>query len=382
MRATIITVCLNSVEGIEDTIQSVLAQRKNAPIEYIVVDGGSIDGTLDVLNKYKDVIDVLICEQDEGIYDAMNKGIRAAHGDIIGFLNSGDRYCDNAIKEVARCFEKTEADVVYGAVIYTHEGEVVRVREPARDPSEMLLSMVACHQGIFTRADLQKKYEFDTSYCIAADRKMLFDLYIDGYRFARLNKRIAYYDNSGFSSSHPYELFVENHRITYLGLLHYPERYQGLVDEKSFCREVFLYEFRHDWSVMQDKKNGDIQDYFHSLIDVAKRIWIWGMGLYGEMAQQFFKDLGYHVYGFIDSFPVSEKKGNTEVYLPQRAPVKNDDMIVIATKNRNEEIQEQCASLDNLRDKQNFVFLSLLIEYEMSKKSMESILLVRNETIP
>ena len=93
MKITIITASYNSVETIEDCIKSVLNQIYSN-IEHIVIDGGSTDGTLDVIKKYKDKITKWISEPDKGIYDAMNKGIKLATGDIIGIFNSDDIYAD------------------------------------------------------------------------------------------------------------------------------------------------------------------------------------------------------------------------------------------------------------------------------------------------
>src|SRR5438105_14705 len=115
-RISIITVVYNNVANIEVTILSILNQTyKN--IEYIVIDGGSTDGTLDVIKKYKDKISFWVSEKDNGIYDAMNKGIKVATGEWINFINSGDSYFDNDVLEKimeAEYFNATSIDVIYG----------------------------------------------------------------------------------------------------------------------------------------------------------------------------------------------------------------------------------------------------------------------------
>ncbi len=118
MKISITTVCFNSAETIEDTIRSVLSQNYK-DIEYIVVDGGSTDGTLDIIEKYRDRIHKYISEPDNGVYDAMNKGIRLATGDIIATLNSDDMYVDETI--VSRMVEFIQAwdlDAAYGDLVY------------------------------------------------------------------------------------------------------------------------------------------------------------------------------------------------------------------------------------------------------------------------
>src|SRR5574343_380982 len=114
MKISIITVCYNSSETIEDTIQSVASQ--NYPnIEYIIVDGLSKDSTVDIIKKHSDVVSKWVSEKDKGIYDAMNKGIAMATGDIIGILNADDVYTNkDVLSKVVRHFEESNVKGVYG----------------------------------------------------------------------------------------------------------------------------------------------------------------------------------------------------------------------------------------------------------------------------
>ncbi len=118
LKISIITVSSNSVITIRDTIESILSQDyKN--IEYIIIDAGSKDGTLDIIKGYEDHISYFISEADNGIYDGMNKGIAAATGDVVGILNSDDFYPNSfAISNVVRTFEKERCDAVYGDLVY------------------------------------------------------------------------------------------------------------------------------------------------------------------------------------------------------------------------------------------------------------------------
>jgi glycosyltransferase involved in cell wall biosynthesis len=118
IKVSIITACRNSQSTIEDTINSVVSQHyKN--IEYIIVDGGSSDNTLQILQSYGSKISRYITESDKGVYDAMNKGIALATGDIIGFLNSDDFYADNfVINRVVESFSKNNVDAVYADLDY------------------------------------------------------------------------------------------------------------------------------------------------------------------------------------------------------------------------------------------------------------------------
>ncbi|MES1225885.1 MAG: glycosyltransferase family 2 protein [Bacteroidota bacterium] len=128
MKVSIVTVCYNSAQTIEDTIRSVLEQ-KYPEIEYIIIDGGSRDTTLEIVNRYKDRITKVVSEPDKGIYDAINKGIRLATGDIVGVLNSDDFYTDrDVIAEVVKLFTEKQSDCIYGDLQYVDRDEPGKVK--------------------------------------------------------------------------------------------------------------------------------------------------------------------------------------------------------------------------------------------------------------
>lgn len=118
MKISIITVCFNSENTIKDTIESIISQDyKN--LEYIIVDGGSSDNTLNIIDNYIDKVDTLISGPDKGIYDAMNKGITAASGVLIGILNSDDIYAKTTvISDVVSCYQNFPCDIIFGDLVY------------------------------------------------------------------------------------------------------------------------------------------------------------------------------------------------------------------------------------------------------------------------
>src|SRR3954454_911185 len=119
MKVSIITVCFNSEKTIRDTIESVLSQDYSH-IEHIIVDGASSDGTMDIVHGYRERVAKVICEPDNGIYDAMNKGVAAATGDVVGILNSDDFYdSSNVISCVLEAFDNQPGvDIVFGDVVF------------------------------------------------------------------------------------------------------------------------------------------------------------------------------------------------------------------------------------------------------------------------
>lgn len=126
MKISIITVAYNSAKTIEDTIQSVLSQDYNA-IEYIIIDGGSTDGTMDIVNRYQDQISIIVSEPDKGIYDGMNKGVALATGEVVGILNSDDFYANpTVLSHIATKFD-SKTDAVYADLVYVDQIETDKV---------------------------------------------------------------------------------------------------------------------------------------------------------------------------------------------------------------------------------------------------------------
>ena len=175
MKVSIITVCFNSASTIRDTIESVIRQTY-PDIEYLIVDGGSKDGTKDVIQSYSSDAFRFVSEPDKGIYDAMNKGVAASAGDIVTFLNSDDVFADTRVVEDAvTLFERNDhLGVTFGDVQFFSSGKLVRhYSSKAFKPWKLRFGWMPPHPGSFARADLFKKFGlFKTDYRIAADYEM------------------------------------------------------------------------------------------------------------------------------------------------------------------------------------------------------------------
>ena len=182
MKISIVTVSYNSEKTIEQTIQSVIGQTyKN--IEYIIIDGGSNDSTINIIEKYRNKVECFVSEPDEGIYNAMNKGIRMASGDIIGIINSDDWYDRNTVEKAVEYFNKNEIDVLYGDCVYLYE-DGKRVRNMKFPLEAMWYLMATPHPTVFVKKKVYQKYGiFNESYQMAADYELLLRFYSAGLRF-------------------------------------------------------------------------------------------------------------------------------------------------------------------------------------------------------
>jgi glycosyltransferase len=174
MKVSIITSVYNNKATIEDAIESVFSQTYEN-IEYIVVDGASSDGTVEVIQKYADKIAAFVSERDKGIYDGLNKGVDLATGDIVAFLHSDDIYAnENVIKEVVELFQTQELDSVYGDLVYVDKvntSKVFRYWKSGEYAIEKLKrGWMPPHPTFFVKRELYEKHgKFDLSFKIAAD---------------------------------------------------------------------------------------------------------------------------------------------------------------------------------------------------------------------
>ena len=175
MKISIITVVWNNTATIKDAINSVLGQTYEN-IEYIVVDGASTDGTVEIVQSYGDKITKFVSEKDKGIYDGLNRGVALATGDVVAFLHSDDLYeSDSVVEMIAREFEADSSlDGVYGDLIYTYKDDTSKVlrywKSREFDVSLLARGWMPAHPTLFLKREVYERFgEFDLDFKIAAD---------------------------------------------------------------------------------------------------------------------------------------------------------------------------------------------------------------------
>lgn len=192
IKITVITITFNAVTTLEKTILSVLNQNYTN-IECIVIDGGSTDGTVDIIKKYADHLAYWVSEPDKGIYDAMNKGIEYATGEWINFMNAGDFfYSDCTLEKVAEALKDQSAEIVYGQVVMHFSDNEFRLCKPG-SMERIKNGLPFCHQATFVRTKLMK-VGFNTSFKVLGDLDFFIKQYRLNVHFHEIDIPIAVYD--------------------------------------------------------------------------------------------------------------------------------------------------------------------------------------------
>lgn len=210
---SVVTVSYNAVSTIEQTILSVINQTY-PHIEYIIIDGGSTDGTVDVIKKYADKIVYWVSEPDKGIYDAMNKGVAVATGEWINFMNSGD--CLYEKDTVEKILNKNSTinnvSIIYGKTMKQFEKYCTIEIPPAI--SKIKKRLPFCHQSSFIKLQLLQMHPYNTNYKLVADDEFFYSMYMNNVNFLFIDEIISKYDAySGVSSCNIKQALCENYQI-------------------------------------------------------------------------------------------------------------------------------------------------------------------------
>lgn len=219
MKVSIITVCYNSGRTIEQTIQSVLSQTYS-DIEYIIIDGLSKDNTLSIIDQYRHGISVLLSEKDKGMYNAMNKGIELATGDVIGTLNSDDFFSsDTSVAEIVKAFEENKCDAVFGDIAFVSQSDLQKRTRLYSSKnftvSRFKYGYMPPHPTFYVKNECYRKYGlYQEDYVIASDYELIMRfLYRYGISYSYIPSVLVLMQPGGVSNKSIYSRYLLNKEI-------------------------------------------------------------------------------------------------------------------------------------------------------------------------
>ncbi|SHJ66803.1 glycosyltransferase [Paramaledivibacter caminithermalis] len=296
-KITIITICLNREKTIEQTIKSVLSQSyKN--IEYIIVDGASTDGTIDIINRYKEKIDIIISEPDDGISDAYNKALKYATGDIIYFLSADDYlYEDDIIFKVAKVFSEKDLDFIHGKVLEINEESGFSfVNGHKMTMDDFKRGECTHHQGFFAKKHLFDKYDnFDNNFKIIPDVDFMIKCFNDREnRYIFFDEIVAVYRWGIGVSSSPKTIAKREKEHKYILYKNF-----NIIDVENEVQRETVREFYKTWLekiLLQDRGITSILKEYG-----VRNIAIFGTRHTGKYLLSDCKKEGFNVVAFLDN---------------------------------------------------------------------------------
>lgn len=333
-KVSIITVVLNGEKTIEQTILSVINQTyKN--IEYIVIDGKSTDGTLDIINKYSKEISLIISEPDNGLYDAMNKGILYSTGDIIGILNSDDWYEYETVEKVVKSMLLGKAGVIYGDMKCHNEDETNFILKPL-DLEEIFIKMPIWHPTVFVRKEIYSQYGlFDKKYKLAADYDLIARFYINKVSFSYLPELLTNFRTTGVSSQKWFECEKEVYNIAYKNVQNSPQKENILIKLKE----------KYRWDNFKNSLNSNKELLVRLINEFSgfevKEIKIWGTRNWGKRCRNVLCNSNIKIKNYIDNNGKKWGLVQDELIIQGLQNVSETDYILIAVINGEKEIKEQ-----------------------------------------
>lgn len=201
-KVSVITINFNNKSGLEKTVRSVLSQEYK-DYEYIIIDGGSVDGSKELIMSYSDYLSYWVSEPDSGIYNAMNKALDICNGEWVFFLNSGDVFASNNVLCGIDFDVGNNVGAIYGLNKYYTRNNRLLLNEallPFWESRKKYRSMGFSHQAVFVRTTIAKRFGFDESYKLCADYNMIMQIYKNNYLFLRSEIIISICDGRGGAS--------------------------------------------------------------------------------------------------------------------------------------------------------------------------------------
>ncbi|MDY0327069.1 MAG: glycosyltransferase family 2 protein [Arcobacteraceae bacterium] len=285
---TVITVTYNAEQYLERTIKSVISQNYSN-IEYIIIDGASTDGTIDIIRRYEQYITYWISESDSGIYDAMNKGIDISSGVWINFMNAGDTFVNrDIVTQVADTAQNESVDIIYGDTNIIKNNFLFAINKA--EPMDKIWEHSFCnHQSLFVKSYIMKELQFDINYKIAAEKDLFFKLYKGKYKYSIIQKPLTNFIIDDNSTSYKYKILdsVEMLQIILKNTsdaekIYSHQHYKNLTSYNPYNdnSKSSLSEF--------SSKINSIYNYAKYLSDNYNEIVIYGYGAISKMIQHLF----------------------------------------------------------------------------------------------
>lgn len=344
---SIITVCYNAEKSIDTTLYSIISQKYN-DYEIIIIDGGSYDSTLEIINSYSAKCNIrLYSEPDNGIYNAMNKGISLAKGSHVLFLNSGDYLYDaDVLNRIEQYISNEPKAILYGRIVkyYPNLGSEYIENHEGEIEDRILEGGMPCHQAIIAPLDTLRNHYFCEKYKIRADYEWLMYSVVHNVKCVYIPEFIAFYDMAGISSG---TLYLEQRE----------EETREIIDEYSVLLKNKYYEKKSlietKWRINAEKhlamfllmcrwvrlkqKNLNLSDYF---INRGKtRIIIYG---YSYVAESFIYEVGNSGLTIVCAIDkkAENKKSDITINTPD-SPIPDADIIVVTAITSYREIKER-----------------------------------------
>lgn len=366
MRISVITVCLNSVRTIERTIRSVQNQMYD-DLEYIIIDGGSTDGTVEIIKRYEEFVSYWVSEDDDGLYAAMNKGIAKATGEIIAFLNSDDWYVDNTLATVNRYYEKYDPMILIGRVQELHKGKwekYVSIWEG--DKENIRMAMIYGQPATFVRREVFDRLGgFNTSYKIGGDFEWMLRVYDSGTEIMCVEDVFTNFSRTGISNTKLDQTVREAREIA-LVALERCEKYDNL--QKSEWREKINRLYDEQQAVADVKmsiRNQCLTDYPQLKSSMLEYLTedsyvVWGTGIIGEDMYRLLTQLGLDVEYFVDrkADSIAQTFHDRNVLPPRK--LTQGKTVIAASLDYEDEIAKELDGMGFQREKDYILYRMIL----------------------
>lgn len=347
MKISVITVCLNSAKTIERTIRSVRNQKYH-DLEYIVIDGESTDGTVEIIKRYEEFISYWTSEKDDGLYDAMNKGLAKSTGEVIAFLNSDDWYEKDTLAKVSEYFKKYHPMVLAGRVNTFQKGKwIKRVGDLENDKENIRMAMIYKQPATFARKEVFNQLGgFCACYKIAADFEWMLRVYDSGMEIMQVEDVFTNFSSTGISNTNT-DLTIKEAREIALKALDQCDKYSLQEKEmwkKKISRCYDEQQARADVKkIIRAQKLQDYPELKSEMLDyfMEQSYVIWGIGKIGDDMYRLLAQLGLKVEFFVDrkADNVFLTFHNRNVLAPQK--LTHCSKIIVASLEYEEEIANQ-----------------------------------------